>query len=536
MKSIHDFFLIYIRIQFLFHQHYYKRFIGMDNLNWFIIISMKPKAFLLIPILLLSSCDSSQVAMVTSFLSPYYIPKSNNRVCIKDDEIISPFNTSINTSLYHYVSDYSNDTLNSIRDEINFKLEYFHALSDRHYSYTLDGKDILNVKAINDSYGKNQPLVVDDFLYHLLKESYQFTLHSQGRYNMFLGSLNDIYEKKFAKLETQQSIKEKVFQDMANLHYASFSEEERKDIDEALKNTPISQSELEQSLTFDDEKKSVTFHEITRDGIPLKNVKISLGGNAKGFATEKITNDLKKEYPGISLVMNSGTSSIKTIGTRPDKKDWILRYINPAYQEYLDSETNPYNDYEFTISYPGQFNLSTSGNYENYFYEIQGNKMIKNSHILDATTGYSNNYFDQVSVFLNDAGLADMYTTALMNTSSIQEALLLFDSLNQIYQQNDAEMILSFKEYQDEYFSYSLDSYKPLSSFDLPIAVLKDGSEYANDYQSLNLSDIVSYKTNLVCPFKQVYCLTSELYQKASLITDKLKKPDNVISLLREIK
>ena len=80
----------------------------MDNLNWFIMISMKQKAFLLVPILLLSSCDSSKVAMVTSFLSPYYIPKSNNRVCIKDDEIISPFNTSINTSLYHYVSDYDN--------------------------------------------------------------------------------------------------------------------------------------------------------------------------------------------------------------------------------------------------------------------------------------------------------------------------------------------------------------------------------------------------------------------------------------------
>ncbi len=508
----------------------------MDNQNWFIISSMKQKAILILPFLFLSSCGISKVATVTSFQSPFYIPRSNSRVCIKDDSIISPFHTTISTNIYHYVGDYSNETLNAIKEEIDFKLCYYHALSDRHSSYTLDGKDIVNVKTINDSYGLEKPLILDDFLYNLLKESYQFTLHSQGKYNMFLGSLNDIYEEKFDELEENQTIQEKVFQDMSNLHFASFDNEEKSAIQEALDQIPVSKSELESMLTFDDETKSVIFHQISRDGVALKDVEISLGGNAKGFATEKITSDLKEEYPDISLIMNSGTSSIKAVGQRPDKKDWILRYINPAYQEYLDSYSNPYNDYEFTISYPGEFNISTSGNYESYFYEIQDDSMIKRSHILYVNTGYSNNYFDQASVFLNDAGLADMYTTALMNTSSIKEASSLFDSLNEIYQQNDAEMILSYKEYNEEYYSYSLNSYEPLSDKKLPIAILKDGSEYSGDYSTLDFSDIVSYKTSLTTPFKQVYYLSDSLFEKAKMITANLNKPDCVITVLKKIK
>lgn len=497
---------------------------------------MKQKAFLILPFLLLSSCGISKVATVTSFQSPFYIPKSNSRVCIKDDTIISPFNTTINTNIYHYVGDYSTDALKDMEEEVNFKLSYYHALSDRHYSYTLDGKDIVNVKTINDSYGLEKPLILDDFLYNLLKESYQFTLHTEGKYNMFLGSLNDIYEEKFDELEDNQTIQEKVFQDMSNLHFASFDNEEKSAIQEALDQIPVSKNELESMLTFNDETKSVVFHQITRNDVPLKDVEISFGGNAKGFATEKITSDLKEEYPGISLIMNSGTSSIKAVGQRPDKKDWILRYINPAYQEYLDTYSNPYNDYEFTISYPGEFNISTSGNYESYFYEIQEDSMIKRSHILDVTTGYSNNYFDQVSVFLNDAGLADMYTTALMNTSSKEEASSLFTSLNEIYQQTDAEMILSYKEYNDEYYSYSLNSYQPLSDKKLPIAILKDGSEYSGDYSSLDFNDIVSYKTSLITPFKQVYYLSDHLYEKANMITTKLNKPDHVITVLKKLK
>ena len=43
-------------------------------------------------------------------------------------------------------------------------------------------------------------------------------------------------------------------------------------------------------------------------------------------------------------------------------------------------------------------------------------------HILDPLTGYSNNTFASASVLLDDSGYADMYTTALMNASSISEA------------------------------------------------------------------------------------------------------------------
>ena len=117
----------------------------------------------------------------------------------------------------------------------------------------------------------------------------------------------------------------------SDLVFSSFSETQKERIETLVDSTPKTVDEMNNMLTFDDKTSSITFHRFEGDNnIP---VQISLGGNAKGFATEWILDELKEEYPDVTLLINSGFSSIKVIGTRPDGKAWKIRYNNSIYYE-----------------------------------------------------------------------------------------------------------------------------------------------------------------------------------------------------------
>lgn len=489
-------------------------------------------------ILSLSSCQTERrQEMVASFSSPYWIPlpSEEGRVKVKTSDFVTPFNTSISASLYYYEGDFSKEQLEEIQSSFVFEMEKAHALSDRHYSYTLDGKDIVNVKTINDSYGKDMAIKVDDYLFDLLKASYSFTLASDSKFNMFLGYVNDIYEDKLNAIKSLDgeryiSALDRVMTSVSNLRFSSFDSYQKGKIEELSRNLPTSQSSLKDILTFDEKEKSVTFHSKFDEKGNLIPLSISLGGNAKGFFTQYFCDLLSERYKDSCFIMNSGTSSIKTTALRPDKKSWNVRYINPAYQECLDKDKTSLNQYELILSVKDSFNISTSGYYENYFYELVDKKIQRRSHILDPKTGYSNSYFDQASVLLEDTGLADMYTTALMNTSSIEEATSLFAKLNDIYHQENASLILCVKEKDDNPYSYSLSSYSPLNEDGYPICSLKDGSFYQGDYTNLSYSDISSIETAFKDSFQETIYVSKDIYSSC-----KIEENENSISVLKEL-
>lgn len=468
--------------------------------------------------LLLSSFSSCSMKeeIVYSFPTLFVIQKGgDSSLKVEDDVIVTPFNTYIQTSLYTYTNIFSKDELTSMMNDYQGKISYYHALSDRHYFYTLNDERIHNIKYLNEMYLKDEAISLDPYLYDLLKESYEFTINSDGKFNIFLGKINDIYENKINEIKNTKEDDESLssLMDVTGLYFSSFSEQEKKEIEYYTSCLPSS-SEIKNILSFNDENHEVTFHPLKDGNGNIRPIEISLGGCAKGYATQYYCETLKEKYNDICLIMNSGTSSIKATNKRGDDKDFVVRYINPAYQEQIDSYSSTYNDYEMTISLIGPFNISTSGYYENYFYELDGSFFVRFSHILDSKTGYSNSYFDQVSVYLNNSFLADMYSTALMNTNSIDEAKSLFYDLNKIYKEDNAQLILCKKE--DE-----------------------NGNDYhmnLNHYSPLNDNEVIQGETKLNDKFKEAFYLSDNLYQNCSLISDKdLKYKENRICEIKKL-
>jgi lipoprotein len=451
-------------------------------------------------------------------------------------DFVIPFDTGVTGNLYYYEGDYNKAEIAYIQNTFQDSFIRYHALSDRHYDYfdftnSEEGVKINNVKVINDSYGSEVPINVEPYLYDLLKTSYDFTLNSNGKFNMFLGGVSSLYEKKLDEvIKEEKTGLNAAFIAATDLQFSDMSQELKNAIDETVASIPKTKEELEGLLTFDDEKRTVTFHRYKNDN--KKPLEISLGGNAKGFATEYICNVLQEKYPEISMLVNSGFSSIKTLGTRPDGKPWNIRYNNPAYNENLFIKKHEINEFEVSLSYLGSFNLSTSGYYNQYFYDYEDGNIQRRNHIVNPQTGYSESFFDQVSVFIDDTGLADMYTTALMNCKDVREAKQLFTHLNDIYQEENAQMLLCYKADKSDYntpFAYSMSDFDNLSSLRLPICELQGGTLYEGNYQDIKASEIVQSKSTFAPQYQMVYQMSDMLYENSKIIED-LQYPKNVLA------
>lgn len=485
---------------------------------------MKKAAFLvsLISLMTASSCSlRNEVDYQSVTLDSASIFAHSGRVQFVPDEslapLLLPFNTVIQAQLYLPIDTLNQEEVEKLQEDFQFKLNYYYALTDRHHAYTLDGEEINNLKVINDSYGSGEAIKVDDVLYDALKESYEFTIASEGKFNIFIGSINAMYEDKLTQVNEDEGTTalNKALSLSSNLTFS----DDIVGVQNKASMLPNSANEFEGILTFDDANKAVTFNNYYKDGILVDDLSITLSGMSKGYATEVISDDIIAEYPNAALLFNSGSSSIKAIGKRPDQRDWHITYANPVYGEATNKAD--YNRAEVGFTYEGSFTLSTSASYENYFYVYQPDGSFqKRSHIIDSKTGLSASYFDQVSVFVDDAGLADMYTTALMNTYSVSEAISLFGKLNQKYGFTDADIILCVKEDGDSKFTYSIDDISPLSSYKLPIVTLNDGTRYEGDYADVDANYINSAVSKCQHPFKMSYYMSSSIYDKSAIIED----------------
>lgn len=452
--------------------------------------------------------------------------------------VLSPFNTSISASLYYYKGDYTDEEIQEIQDILNSTMQYTYALSDRHYDYTMDGdakKPIVNVKAINDA-PRDTPIVVDPFLFDLLKESYEFSLETYDDsgnllFNIFTGKLNTYYEEKLANLTFGESALNKTLRLANNLRFSSDVDFDT--INGILAETPITKEEVEGLLTFDESTSSITFHTfVNKEGKEIDDVEISLSAVSKGFATELLSDRLQEKWPDISFLLNSGSSSVKAIGNRPDGKSWSIRITNPLYREVASEDTGKLNSYEVSFDLLGAFSLSTSGYYENYFYvyDPEEDHYLRRDHILYPATGVSNAFFDQVSIFNDDAGYADMYTTTLMLARSLEEAEELLERLDKAFSL-DSDAVLLFKSKAEnplELFQYASSQLTDLNEDGLPKALVSDGlssqeSVYDGDYSDLPAGQVVS-SLSQVDPdkrdFRETYWISADVFDSFSIIQD----------------
>lgn len=145
------------------------------------------------------------------------------------------------------------------------------------------------------------------------------------------------------------------------------------------------------------------------------------------------------------------------------------------FDSYLVGSCFKVNSAEVYFRKGGNFNFSTSGYYNNYYQSYQTGKI--RSHIVNPQTGYSETTFDAVSVFTDNSTYGDMYSTALTNTKSIDEAQELLAKLNKKFKQNAVAFYI-VKEGEKEIY-YVPDSLKD-------VLQVKDKKKYNLNY------DIVS--------------------------------------------
>ena len=142
---------------------------------------MKRKLLLLSAIvpLLLTSCEKEDSYFKQFSVSN--ITSDTGRVRVVDSiyGTVSPFDTQILLQLYS-----SPSNAITFSQDFDFLIKKYHALFDRYYSYTIDGEKINNVKTINDSYGTNEAIKVDDILFETLKEAIEFTKETNGLFNI----------------------------------------------------------------------------------------------------------------------------------------------------------------------------------------------------------------------------------------------------------------------------------------------------------------------------------------------------------------
>ena len=359
------------------------------------------------------------------------IVASQENIITQYNNTVPPFNTVMNLNYFLYDENESSNqqTLDTVTSLYNEQVTRLHKIFDRHYYYTFDphySSLVTNIKTINDSYGTGNPVHCSDELYSLLKTSVQGYELTNGYFNIFTGSLTDYWNKIFDDVYNYMGTVEELD--------PYFNEEKRNELELIVSSIPSSIEEVKQQLTFDDEKKSVTFNKLDKN---IVRPYISVGGVAKGMATDIIKNMfIEKGY--IDGYLISGGSSISTL-SKPiytgKEKGQKISVINPATSNVIEKNV------AFSMRFKEEFNFSTSGNYttgKSYAFINDKGNIIYRHHIINPFTGYPESYYRSVSVstsYFSNA-MVDILSTAFMNTT-IEEGIAIRAKINELYPNND---------------------------------------------------------------------------------------------------
>ncbi len=311
------------------------------------------------------------------------------------EKLVVPFYTPFLTQIQNnYFKDLNETEKEQFAEDFIFDIQYYNALFDSGYRYMHQGKILNNLYMINRSYGSNERLEISKDLYDILTLGVNLTIASENRFNLTIGALSDLWQNERDSTNPQDPTEEEVSRALTCTAD-----------DKNIKEVVVLEEENSQYY--------VTFK-------PLKGcndqVRLSLGAIGKGYAIEYATNKAYKNY-ALPLLINGGMSSIKTTEKYPyGNSKWSIQFINPL--ALIDFKGN-HNMYEVELDLEGALNLSTSGDYNQFFVNSEGK--IRH-HIIDPRSGMPLNTFHSVSLLSNSSILADAVTTILMNTASIDEA------------------------------------------------------------------------------------------------------------------
>lgn len=300
--------------------------------------------------------------------------KSGVYTCQKT--LVSYFDTTISLKLYVDNSDTYN-----IEDVFNYftnTFETYNNYFDNYHEYT----GIVNVYTINHSSG---PVTVNDQLFEALK--YVLDNENINDYNgiplfdIALGPVTKIWHDARESTSCDTTIQ-------AGVSYC-----------------PVPSDQLS-NQTFNINPNDIILDSVNKTVEFTKpNMAIDLGGFAKGYVTEIVAEHL--DSLNATYILNAGNSNIRVGGMNKnnDTGNFIIALIKPSLDVLADTEFYAY------VQISNGMNLVTSGNYQRFFIGLDDLKVYH--HIIDPHTLYPGGDVMAVTVFYDNAAMADIMSTAI---------------------------------------------------------------------------------------------------------------------------
>lgn len=289
----------------------------------------------------------------------------------------------------------------------------YNALFDIYNDY----EGVNNVKTINDQAGK-EPVKADPELIALLKKAEYFYELSDGAFDITMGALLNVWHE---------------------YRTAGLTENENG------RRAPLpSQQELEEAGShhgFDalviDEKNSTVY-------ISDPDVRLDVGGIAKGFATEQAARMLEEQ--GVSHAAINAGGNNRTMGSKIDGSAWNVGIQHPDAQGSL-----------IVVQIEGSDSFVTSGDYERFYIAEDGRRY---QHIVDPFTFYPSDRYRSVTIITPDSGDADCLSTTL-TVCSIEEGRRILEEYRSDTGNNaEAIWILAKDKAEDDAHSHMLADYQ----------------------------------------------------------------------------
>lgn len=258
-------------------------------------------------------------------------------------------------------------------DALHDALLEYHRLLDVYNSY----EGMNNLKTVNDQAGI-APVAVDGRIIDFLLFARQMYTATGGRVDVTMGSVLKLWhEARTAALE--------------NPEQSYLPHEEA--LQDAGTHTGF------RKLVIDRENGTVFITD------PL--LRLDVGAMAKGWALEQVCKDAP---PGILLDLGG---NIGITGPKANGDPWVIGIQDPNSHGYLQTLEQ------------SQGAVVTSGDYQRY-YTVEGQRY---HHIIDPETLYPAGYWQSVTIFCEDSGVADALSTALFLMDR-QEGQALLDQYN----------------------------------------------------------------------------------------------------------
>lgn len=294
---------------------------------------------------------------------------------------------------------------------IEKRLDYYDKLFDNYHTYP----SIANVMTINQNAGK-KAIVVDQDLFDLLKLSKERYQSLSPQVNIAYGSVLTLWHDA---------------REQAGKHKNIANPPSKRALDQAAMHIDINK------VILDAKKHSVYLED--------PKMSLDLGAVAKGYTIQKIRQGLVKQ--GVKSFLLNGGGNVVGVGKRlvaSDQADlkackshYCIGIASPKDGNYASTK----NDYEAVLVADNKA-VVTSGDYERYFYDAQGNRYC---HLIDPSTSYPAHYMRSVTIITKDSGLADYLSSALflMSYDDGQKLIASLDDVEAIWLLNDGHIALS---------------------------------------------------------------------------------------------